>query len=150
MMINDTATRVPQHTAAHLNDRIQQEFRDRIAAFKSNDRTALIDQRLAELDREWDVERILQTNFAILSLVGLGLATRVDKRWFALAAAVPAFMVQHALQGWCPPLALLRRLGVRTAKEISEERFALKSLRGDFVDRTNTREPDELSKVYAS
>ena len=41
-------------------------------------------------------------------------------------------MIQHALQGWCPPLAVLRRLGFRTAKEINEERFALAALRGDF------------------
>lgn len=42
-------------------------------------------------------------------------------------------MVQHALQDWCSPLPVLRRLGVRTAREIVEERFALK-LRGDFED----------------
>jgi hypothetical protein len=44
------------------------------------------------------------------------------------------FLLQHAVQGWCPPLPLLRRLGVRTADEINEERYALKALRGDFVD----------------
>lgn len=149
-MISDTATRVHEHTAAHLNARIQQETQNRVAAFKSKDKTALIDQRLAELDREWDVERILQTNFAAITLVSLALATKVDKRWFILATAVPAFMVQHALQGWCPPLALLRRLGVRTSKEINEERFALKALRGDFQERIGSRESDELSRVYAS
>ena len=149
-MISNTATRVHEHTAAHLNERIQQETQNRVAAFKNKDRTALIDQRLAELDREWDVERLLQTNFAAISLVALALATKVDKRWFILATAVPAFMVQHALQGWCPPLALFRRLGVRTAKEINEERFALMALRGDFAAKLNSREPEELSKVYAS
>jgi len=29
---------------------------------------------------------------------------------------------------------VLRRLGVRTAQEIASERYALKALRGDFVD----------------
>jgi hypothetical protein len=38
------------------------------------------------------------------------------------------------LQGWCPPLPILRSLGVRTADEINEERYALKALRGDFAD----------------
>jgi hypothetical protein len=43
-----------------------------------------------------------------------------------------AFLVQHAVQGWCPPLVVLRRRGVRTRREIEEERYALKALRGDF------------------
>jgi hypothetical protein len=38
----------------------------------------------------------------------------------------------HAVQGWCPPVPVLRRLGFRTASEIDHERYALKALRGDF------------------
>lgn len=148
-MIPDTALRVEQHTAPHLNLRIREELEDRISAYSASDRTALISKRLEELDREWDVERILQTNFAVFSLIGLGLATKVNKRWFALATAVPAFMVQHALQGWCPPLAVLRRLGFRTAKEINEERFALKSLRGDFDRAGSSDARDLLAAVKA-
>lgn len=131
-MFSETANRVRQHTAPHLNARIQQETEHRVAALAKHEQAWMIDARLKELDREWDVERVLQTNFAIVSMLGLVLATRVNKRWFALALAVPSFMLQHALQGWCPPLAILRRLGFRTAKEINEERFALKLLRGDF------------------
>lgn len=147
MMIPDTATRVQQHTAPRVNASIRREQESRISAFQSSDRSALIDKRLEELDREWDVERILQTNFAVFSLVGLALATRVNKRWFALAAGVPAFMVQHALQGWCPPLAVLRRLGFRTAKEINEERFALKALRGDFGSAASAGDVDAIVRA---
>ncbi|HSH82103.1 MAG TPA: hypothetical protein VLA19_26550 [Herpetosiphonaceae bacterium] len=42
------------------------------------------------------------------------------------------FLVQHAVQGWCPPLLVIRALGVRTRKEIDVEKYALKALRGDF------------------
>jgi hypothetical protein len=42
------------------------------------------------------------------------------------------FLFQHAIQGWCPPVPVLRRLGFRTANEIEQERTALKALRGDF------------------
>ena len=45
---------------------------------------------------------------------------------------VLGFLFQHAIQGWCPPVPVLRRFGVRTAAEIEEERYALKLLRGDF------------------
>ena len=42
------------------------------------------------------------------------------------------FLLQHAVQGWCPPVPFFRRRGVRTAREIEIERYALKALRGDF------------------
>jgi hypothetical protein len=88
--------------------------------------------RLAELDAEWDIERTLEANAASVSLIGLGLGATVDRKWFALPAVVAAFLLQHALHGWCPPLPVLRRLGFRTAREIDYERYALKALRGDF------------------
>jgi hypothetical protein len=42
-------------------------------------------------------------------------------------------MMQHVLQGWCPPLPLFRRAGFRTCEEIQIERAALKAVRGDFL-----------------
>lgn len=131
-MVPATALRVHDHTAPHLNAHIRKDIERRLANLQQADRSALITQRLAQLEREWDVERSLQTNFAAVSLAALGLAGGVSRGWYALAFAVPAFMVQHALQGWCPPLSVLRRMGVRTAREINDERFALKCLRGDF------------------
>ena len=56
----------------------------------------------------------------------------MNRRWYLLPAAVATFLLQHAVQGWCPPVGLFRRLGVRTQREIDEERYALKVLRGDF------------------
>jgi hypothetical protein len=140
-MFADTATQVSRHTSAHLNEQIRQATRERIDEYARHDVNALISRRLNALEHEWDVERTLQTNFATLSLVGIALALMKDKRWMVLAVGVPAFMVQHALQGWCPPLPVLRRLGVRTAKEIAEERFALKSLRGDFDEVARSTDP---------
>lgn len=58
----------------------------------------------------------------------------VDRRWFIFPAFVAGFLLQHAVQGWCPPLPVLRRLGFRTQPEIDYERYALKSLRGDFCN----------------
>jgi hypothetical protein len=45
---------------------------------------------------------------------------------------VTGFLLQHALQGWCPPVPFFRRRGVRTEAEIDRERYALKAVRGDF------------------
>lgn len=127
-MLSSTVDRVPEHTAAHVNQRIRQQTRQNIddAALGGLER---VERRLRELDEEWDVERALEANAASVVLVGCALGFFADRRFFALPAFVGAFLLQHALQGWCPPLPLMRRLGIRTASEIEEERRALKSMR---------------------
>jgi hypothetical protein len=67
-----------------------------------------------------------------VAFTGVVLGAAVDRRWLALPALVTAFLFQHAVQGWCPPIPVLRRLGFRTMREIDTERYALKALRGDF------------------
>ena len=67
-----------------------------------------------------------------LAVIGLALGATVSRKWFIFPAAVAGFLLQHAVQGWCPPLPVFRRLGVRTQTEIDEERHALKALRGDY------------------
>jgi len=63
----------------------------------------------------------------------------LGRRWLVLPALVSGFLLQHALQGWCPPVPVLRRLGFRTMAEIDRERYALKTLRGDFVGLTSRK-----------
>jgi hypothetical protein len=125
-----TATRVTEHTAAQVNRQIERQIEASVAYFAEHPDE--IAGRLEELDREWDIERTLEANAASFSLLGLTLALTVDRRWLALPIGVAAFLLQHAVQGWCPPVPVFRRLGVRTADEIDRERYALKALRGDF------------------
>lgn len=127
-MIASTVERVPRHTPPRLNRRIRRNARRRVDAYRGAPRAA-IRSRIAELDREWDIERILQANAASLALAGSLLGAFVSRAFLILPAAVAAFLLQHAVQGWCPPLPLLRRLGARTPHEIAEERFALRKLR---------------------
>ncbi len=91
-----------------------------------------ISRRLATLDREWDIERYLQMNAGLVSLSGVLLGAFVNRRFLVLPAVVFGFFLQHAVQGWCPPLLVWRRVGVRTRREINRETYALKALRGDF------------------
>jgi hypothetical protein len=91
-----------------------------------------ITERIGTLDREWDVERVLEANASILAFLGLILGLTVNSNWFWLTGIVLPFLLQHAVQGWCPPLFVLRRLGVRTRRELDREKYALKVLRGDF------------------
>ena len=130
-MLPTTAERVPLQTAADVNAAIRrqtEENADRaIAAGPS-----AIAKRLEELDREWDIERLLETNAGTAVVIGCVLGATVDRKWFALPAIVGAFLVQHALHGWCPPLPVFRRLGVRTAEEIESERKMLRQALGEI------------------
>jgi hypothetical protein len=128
-----TATRVPEATAEHVNAAIRRRTAANVARCAAGG-PAAIDARLRALDREWDIERTLEANAATASLLGLALGATLDRRFFVLPAIVAGFLLQHALEGWCPPVPVFRRLGVRTQTEIDHERYALKALRGDFHD----------------
>ena len=130
-MIPSTVERVPQHTNDAVNQRIRLQTEKNVARFATADAQD-IEARLAELDREWDVERTLEANAATAVLVGLTLGATVSRKWFIFPGVVASFLLQHAVQGWCPPLPIFRRMGIRTASEIDYERYALKALRGDF------------------
>lgn len=132
-MIPSTVDRVPNQTSDKINEQIRRQTWRSLAHYGSAGPEA-IDRRLAQLDQEWDIERTLETNASIALLLGVTLGTFVDKRFFALPAVVGGFLLQHAIQGWCPPLPVFRRLGFRTQAEIEQERYALKAMRGDFGD----------------
>jgi hypothetical protein len=130
-MLPTTVNRVPAHTCRSDNELIRQRTESNIARYQNASRSE-IDERLRELDAEWDIERTLEANAATAVLVGLTLGATVDRRWFAFPAVVAGFLLQHAVQGWCPPLPVFRHFGIRTSYEIDYERYALKALRGDF------------------
>jgi hypothetical protein len=99
-----------------------------------------IRERLAELDSEWDIERTLEVNAASLIFGGTALSAMTGRRSLLLVPlVVSGFLIQHAVQGWCPPLALFRRLGVRTHLEIDAERAALLSCLADVHDDSVAR-----------
>ena len=124
MQLPSTADRVPRHTARDINERIRRRTEQNIARYRDAP-PAEVARRLDELSREWDVERAIEANAAVLALVGLLLGAFVNAGFLLLPAAVGTFLLQHALQGWCPPVPILRRLGFRTSREIFEERLAL-------------------------
>jgi len=131
-MLPSTVGRVPQNTADEVNEQIHRRTEESIAWTIRRGPVA-VERRLAELDREWDIERLLEANASSIMLVGLVLGTTANRKFLLVPAAVAAFLLMHALQGWCPPLPILRRLGVRTQAEIESERYALKAMRGDFA-----------------
>lgn len=127
----EKADRVRANTSDAINRQIDRESDARVHEY-AQETPLEITRRIAELDREWDMERLLETNASALAFTGLALGITYSKKWLIIPAIVLPFLFQHAVQGWCPPVPLFRRFGVRTRKEIDREKYALKVLRGDF------------------
>lgn len=124
--IAPTATRVCSNTAPLVNERIHQRTLSNVAWYVTH--PGQIPIRLGELDQEWDVERAIATGAISLTLIGIAFACLFDVRWVLLSLLVQLFFLQHAFQGWCPPLPLVRRLGFRTELEIQFERNQLEMI----------------------
>ena len=123
--------RVRARTKPELNQKIDSDLERRLKFYAAQDKET-ISERIEELGREWDIERIVQVNAASLGLAGVVFGIALSRKWLLLPLVVSGFLLQHAMQGWCPPVPWLRRNGVRTRMEIEQERYALKILRGDF------------------
>jgi len=127
--------RVRQHTAPQVNQRI-----DRLTVASVDQHVQAgpdaVSRRLGQLDCEWDVDRALMVNFAVVG----GTAFAVGLKRYAESGVVGprktgllyffgaqlGFLLLHGVVGWCPPASLFRRLGFRTQREIEAERNALR------------------------
>ena len=137
--------RVRKSTPAATNQSVDEKTLQNIREYV-NASPETIKKRLKDLNKEWDIEKTLEVNASSLALTGLLLGALLNKRWFLLPVVVTTFLLQHGLQGWCPPLPLFRKFKIRTAREINEERIALKILRGDF-DQPRPSTPAALLKA---
>src|SRR3954471_6421418 len=138
--------RVQAHTARQVNESIEREARLRVVHAATQPRTA-ISRRINDLDNEWDIERWLEANASALAFTGTVLGILVNKKFFAIPCIVLPFLFQHSVQGWCPPIPFLRRRGVRTRREIDAEKYALKALRGDFVQVKNNGDSQKAAQA---
>jgi hypothetical protein len=123
--------RIRKNTPGKVNRQIDEKTKLNLERYSSFDSDA-ITRRINELDQEWDIERALEVNMSSIALTGIALTIFHSRRWIVLPSIVLGFFLQHAVQGWCPPLPVLRKLGFRSRKEIDQEKYALKMLRGDF------------------
>ncbi len=123
---NPLSDAVRDHSPHSANQRIDQQLHYRLTYYRKH--PAEINTRLQELDAEWNIERTLQANAATITLASLALGLTCNQKWLAMPALVSGFLLHHAIRGWCPPLPVFRRLGVRTQQEIEQERYALLSL----------------------
>jgi hypothetical protein len=148
MVLSSTqGDRVRANTVPEVNQRIDDQIERNIRHYAGQTKEEIY-RRIRELDQEWDIERVLETMASSFSLTGIVLGSTVSKRWFLLPTVVLSFLLLHAIQGWCPPLAILRTLGIRTREEIARERYGLKALAGDFAGIS--REPSRVEQTLAA
>lgn len=142
--IPPTTKRVEMHTPPEINDRIHKQTIADLYKYRDADEDAMT-ERIRQLDREWNTERVLETNAATIILISTILGYKKSRYWFLLTGTVGYFLLQHAIQGWCPPLSVIRRRGIRTPEEIENEKLALRIMRGDF-NKTTTN-PFEILRT---
>lgn len=140
--------RVREHSAPYVNRRIDLTAQASADLAIRQGRNQIV-RRIAELDQEWDVDRALMANFAVVggSAFAVGLARYSNPPLFGarpkgllyLVGAQMAFLMLHATVGWCPPVALFRRLGFRTKSEIDTERDLLVRALEDGQSHSDTR-----------
>lgn len=138
--------RVRRNTDPDVLARIDESIEANIR-FYATQPEHVITRRIRELENEWSMERWLETNASSLALGGLLLGVASSRKWLLLTGGVLGFLLLHAIEGWCPPLPVLRRLGIRTRGEIEREKYALKFLRGDF--KSIPSDPEELKRSPA-
>lgn len=118
-------------TPGEVNQKIDRDTEIRVHYYATQDEDA-ISKRIGELNQETDLERFFEANAATLTLFGVVMGITYSRKWLLLPLITGALLFNHAVGGSYPPVAMFRRLGVRTRSEIDREKYALKALRGDF------------------
>jgi hypothetical protein len=133
MMHAPVLDRVRANTWPPVNDRLDLEAQLRLREVAASTSTDEVTRRITRLDDEWDFDRVLEPEAAVMGLIGLAAGVGIDKRLLVLPGVVATMLLLHSTHGWYPWLALFRRVGVRTRDEIDRERYGLKAVRGDFA-----------------
>lgn len=128
-----TSQRVAAYTSPGINEMIRDSTLENLKCLE-NAEEAELSRRIRSLNAEWDMERFVEAEAAacVIGCSLLGMSKR--KFWSLLTLIAGTFLLQHALLGWCPTAPVMRKMGIRAAEEISQEKTVLKLLRRDFAD----------------
>lgn len=101
-----------------------------------------ISARIRELEEEWDLTRALTAIASGMGFFGLIIGLLGGRSWRIFTWLSLPMLLLHSLGRWVPPAEALRRMGLRSAKEIESEKYALKALRGDFKEIQGNQGPE--------
>jgi hypothetical protein len=104
-----------------------------------------IDERIRALEDEWDVERAVTVALSGAGVAGLVVGLLGSRVWRLLAWIALPLLFLFGQDKWKPSEGILKSLGLRSRREIQDEKYALKALRGDFRDVEP--EPEESGAI---
>ena len=116
------------------NQRIDAGTQQCLERFAAGDREA-ISRHIETLDREWDVERYLQMNAGLVSLSGVVLGALVSRRFLVCPPPCSASSSNTLHKAGVRHCRFFAAWACAPRREINEEKYALKALRGDFEQR---------------
>ncbi|MBX9583299.1 MAG: hypothetical protein K2X87_23605 [Gemmataceae bacterium] len=123
-----TAGRKP----ADLSDCRKRDLECRLAKI-ADAGPAAIDDRLRQLDWEWTAGRMTKAATGGLIVLGLALVALTGNPWWlALPAAGGLFLLQYSFSRTSWLAKVFGEMGYRTGAEVEHEKFALRTIRGDF------------------
>jgi len=111
---------------------------------------AAINDRLAQLDHEWSAGRVSKAVLAVVILVGTILTLTVNWYWVLLPAAAGMFLFQYLFTQTSWLVRVFQESGYRMRADIEHEKFALRTLRGDFRDLPtlhDIEDKDDISRL---
>lgn len=127
-----TTQRVATYTSPDINEMIRSNTLENLICLKDADQEELT-RRIRKLNYEWDAERFVEAKAAVCVMGCSLFGISKSKYWSFLTLIAGTFLLQHALLGWCPSAPVMRKMGIRTAEEINQEKIVLKTLRKDFA-----------------
>ena len=92
-----------------------------------------IGDRLTQLDWEWTSGRAAKVAAAVMVLAGTALTLATGSEWWLILTVAGGLgMLQYAFSRTSWLGRTFQEMGYRTGCEVEQEKFALKTLRGDF------------------
>lgn len=82
---------------------------------------------IEELEKEWDIEKIVELSAAVVTIASVLLSHTKNKQLNKLGETISSLLGVDSLKNWRPPTPFLRGMGFRSREEIDRE---IKSLRG--------------------
>ncbi|HKP96046.1 MAG TPA: hypothetical protein VJ385_09845 [Fibrobacteria bacterium] len=108
-------------------------------------------ERIRSLDEEWDAEKSIVVALSGAGLFGMVMGLAGSRFWRVLAWISLPLLFLAGQEKWRPSEGILKALGLRSRREIYEEKSALKALRGDFrqVDAASGEEGEAFARNSA-
>jgi len=106
-----------------------------------------IADRLDQLEREWSSGRMTKATVGVLIVVGLALTAALSPWWLILPAIGGVFLLQYCFMRTSWLGATFREMGFRAGADIDQEKFALRTLRGDFRHLSTVLETENKEDI---